>query len=131
MNHETAVLLIRIGGCANIGWLIFHLLFWRLFEWRSELRRVSFVNRNVVQILNLCLSFCFLFFAAVSLRHTEELLRPQPHIGHTVLAGIAIFWVMRLAEQPLFFRFSLTSNIFCVLFALTATCYVLPWVMLN
>lgn len=130
MSRETAMILIRIGGFANLGWLIFHLFFWRLFEWRSELRRISFVNRNVVQILNLCLSFCFLFFAAVSLRHTEALLRPYPDLGHTVLVGMAIFWVMRLAEQPLCFRFSLVSNIFCLLFALTGACYVLPWALL-
>jgi hypothetical protein len=130
MSHEIAVMLIKVGGFANLGWLIFHLFFWRLFEWRSELRRVSFVNRNVVQILNLCLSFCFLFFAAVSLKHPEALLRPYPDLGHTVLAGIAIFWVMRLAEQPLFFRFSLVSNVFSLLFALTGACYVLPWALL-
>ncbi|MFN0121967.1 MAG: hypothetical protein ACKV2V_15845 [Blastocatellia bacterium] len=130
MRPETALLLIRIGGFANLAWMIFHLFFWRIFEWRSELRRISFINRNVVQILNLCLSFCFLFFAAVSLRHAEELIRPQPNIGHTVLSGIAIFWIMRLAEQPLFFRFSPASNIFCLLFALTSACYALPWALL-
>ncbi len=130
MNHETAMTLIKVGGFLNLGWLVFHLFFWRLFEWRSELRRLSFTNRNVMQILNLCLSFCFLFFAAISLRHPDALLRPHPDIGHTVLVGIGIFWIMRLAEQPLFFKFSLPSNIFSLLFALTSACYVLPWALL-
>ncbi len=130
MSHETAVTLIKVGGFLNLGWLVFHLFFWRLFEWRSELRRLSFTNRNVMQILNLCLSFCFLFFAAISLKHPEALLKPQPDLGHTVLAGIGIFWIMRLAEQPLFFKFSWPSNIFCLLFALTSACYVLPWALL-
>jgi hypothetical protein len=128
MNQELAAVLIQTGGYASIGWLIFHLCFWQLFEWRAELRRLSFTNRNLMQILNLCLSFVFLLFAVISLRHTDELLGPAP-LARTALAGMGLFWLLRLAEQPLFFKFSWRSNLFSLLFALMSACYLVPWAL--
>jgi hypothetical protein len=126
MSQATAALLIQVGGYASLGWLVFHLFFWRLFEWRAELRRLSFTNRNLMQILNLCLSFVFLLFAVVSLRHTEELLGPSG-LGRAALAGMGGFWLLRMVEQPLFFGLTLTSNVFSLLFALMSACYLVPW----
>jgi hypothetical protein len=127
MSHTTAATLIQIGGYASFGWLLFHLLFWRLLEWRAELRRLSFINRNVMQILNLCLSFVFLLFAIFSLQHTEELLNSG--LGRTALAGIGGFWLLRLVEQWLFFGLSWLSNLFALLFALMSACYLVPWAL--
>ena len=128
MSQATAEFLITAGGYASLGWLVFHLCFWWLFEWRAELRRLSFTNRNVMQILNLCLSFVFALFAFLSLRHTEEILGPTP-LGRTALAGIGGFWLLRFVEQPLFFGFTWPSIVFSLLFALTSACYLLPWAL--
>jgi hypothetical protein len=117
MSYTTAAMLVKVGGYASLGWLIFHLAFWRLFDWNAELRRLSFVNRSVMQVLNLCLSFVFLLFAVLSLRHTNE---------RTLLAGIGVFWLLRLVEQPLFFKFSWRSNAFSLLFVAMSACYLLP-----
>jgi hypothetical protein len=125
MSYTTAAMLVKVGGYASLGWLIFHLAFWRLFDWNAELRRLSFVNRSVMQVLNLCLSFVFLLFAVLSLRHTNELLGAVG-VGRTLLAGIGVFWLLRLVEQPLFFKFSWRSNAFSLLFVAMSACYLLP-----
>lgn len=116
-----SVTLIKLGGIANVGWFVFHCFFWRLFGWKSQLKRLNEINRGVMQVLNLCLSFAFLIFAAVSLLYADELLRPG--LGRALLAGIGAFWVLRLIEQPIFFGLSRISYLFCLLFVATAACY--------
>ena len=123
----TAQTLIKLGGLANFGWLIFHCFFWRLFNWESQLKRLNEINRGVMQVLNLCLSFAFLIFAAVSLLYADELLKPG--LGRALLAGIGTFWVLRLIEQPIFFGLSRISFLFCLLFGATAACYLTAWAL--
>lgn len=125
--NTTAAALIKIGGFASIGWFVFHCFFWRLFNWKSQLKRLNEVNNGVMQVLNLCLSFVFLIFAAVSLLYATELL--DAGLGRALLAGIGCFWVLRLIEQPLFFGFSRISNLFSLLFAATAACYLAAWAL--
>ena len=128
MTPSTASLLVKIGGGASLGWLIFHLLFWHLFDWRAELKRLSHLNSGVMQVLNLCLSFVFLLFAFVSLWHTRELLTAG--IGRSLTLGIGVFWLFRFLLQPLFWGTSLTSVLFAFLFVLMSTCYLAPWALL-
>jgi hypothetical protein len=124
MNSTHAMVLIRIGGVACLGWLVFHLFFWRLFDWKSQLGRLSAANRGVMQVLNLCLSFVFLLCGVMSLTYPNELLAPG--LGRGLLWGMAVFWLLRLIEQPVFFGVSRISNLFSLLFLLTSLFYLLP-----
>jgi hypothetical protein len=47
--------LLIIAGIYGFLFAAFHLCFWRLFLWQTELARVSAINRGVMQVLNLCL----------------------------------------------------------------------------
>lgn len=127
MEYVSANVLIKSAGIACVGWLIFHLLFWPIFDWRAQLQRVSSVNRGVMQVLNLCLSFVFLLFAVVSIFYTDQLLTGG--LGRVMLLGMAIFWLLRLLEQPIFFGWSRTSNLFSLLFLLMSASYFLPWAL--
>ena len=127
MNQAAALWLIKFGGVASLGWLIFHLCFWRLFEWKTQLSRLSELNRSVMQVLNLCLSFVFAVFAAASLLYADDLLKPG--LGRLWLAGMGLFWLLRLIEQPLFFGVSRVSNVFSLCFALMSVCYLAPWAL--
>jgi hypothetical protein len=93
--------LLKAAGFYSLGFAVFHLLFWRLFNWREELRRLSFGNRAVMQVLNLSLTFAFLIFGYISLAHTEELLSTP--LGRGLLALLALFWLARAVEQITFF----------------------------
>ncbi len=128
MTPSIAALLVKVGGYASIGWLIFHLLFWQMFDWRAELKRLSRLNSGVMQALNLCLSFVFSLFAFVSLWHTNELLTAG--LGRTIAFGIGAFWFFRFLLQPLFWGTSLSSVLFAFLFVLMSACYLAPWALL-
>ncbi|MFN0277357.1 MAG: hypothetical protein ACKVRN_02020 [Pyrinomonadaceae bacterium] len=93
--------LIQIGGVLWVICFIFHIFFWRLFDWRRDLESVAKVNKGIIQVLNLCLMLCFLIFAYISLVETDELLRSS--LGKGLIAGMALFGVFRVVEQFLFF----------------------------
>lgn len=125
MSAETAVVL---GGIFNIAFAVFHVIFWRLFHWKRDLASLSFINRQVMQILNLCLIFAFLIFAYISLFHTAELL--DTSLGRALLLLISVFWVLRAIEQVVFFRLRRAlSAAFFVIFLIGALLYGYPWLV--
>jgi hypothetical protein len=92
---------IKIGGFYQIAFFIFHAMFWKLFKWNGELPKLSPINGAVMQVLNLCLMFCFLAFGYVSLFHTSELVTSS--LGRILLLFMALFWLFRAVEQLVFF----------------------------
>ena len=126
--HDTAALLIRVGGLFHIAFFVFHIFFWRLFRWRADLRSLSFLNRNVMQILNLCLMAVFLGFAALSFAFTTDLL--HTNLGHFLLLIIAVMWFLRAIEQVWFFGIRHPGSLaFFLVFLLGSALYAVPYVM--
>ncbi len=122
MNAET---LIIIGGLYNLALAVFHLLFWKLFNWKQDLATLTPLNRAVVQILNLCLTFVFLLFAYISFFHANELLHSK--LGRSLLALTAIFWFLRTIEQIIFFGLRRKASIaFLILFLIGTGLYSIP-----
>lgn len=113
------------GGAYHLTIAIFHLFFWRIFHWKEDLASLTRVNRSIVQILNLCLTFVFFAAAYLSFFHAAELLSAP--LGRAILASIALFWVFRLILQVVFFgaRHRL-SILFIVIFLVGAALYLLP-----
>jgi hypothetical protein len=93
--------LIQIGGALWVICFIFHVFFWRLFDWKSDLESVKKVNKGIIQVLNLCLMLVFLIFAYISLVQTDELLSSS--LGKSLIAGMALFGFFRVVEQFIFF----------------------------
>eukprot|EP01132_Coremiostelium_polycephalum_P016829 gene16829-20198_t len=46
-----------LGGAYAFSFAVFHTLFWHLFKWKSELKKLSYANRAIMQILNLRLIY--------------------------------------------------------------------------
>jgi hypothetical protein len=92
---------IIAAGMYNLAFAVFHICFWHLFRWRTELAQLGVVNRGIMQILNLCLIYTF---AAVggALLAWPSLIASSP-LGHALLLGMTGFWILRAACQPLFY----------------------------
>ena len=75
--------LIKAGGIYSFGFVFFHLMFWRLFNWAEDLRSLSFLNRAIMQVVNLSLTFVFVIFGYISLFHSKELY--QSSLGQSLL----------------------------------------------
>jgi hypothetical protein len=117
--------IIYIGGFYHIAFAVFHLLFWRLFDWKNDLRQLSFINRGVMQILNLRIIYVFLAIAFLSFFFYENLLSTV--LGKAIMTAISLFWLMRAAEQIVFFglRKAASALIFLV-FLFGAGVYLFP-----
>jgi len=118
---------IKIGGIYQLAFLIFHAMFWKLFKWKHELPKLTPINRSIMQILNLCLMFCFLVFGYVSLFHTSELITSG--IGRDLLLFMALFWMVRAIEQLLFFSSKRPLSLAMVVLFLIGFClYAYPFI---
>ena len=122
MSLTTA---IHAGAAFNLLFAVLHAFFWRIFDWERDLASLTTINRAVMQILNLCLTFVFLAFAYLSFAHTEEL--QATRLGNALLSLIAFFWLLRAVEQVVFFglRHRLSSALFG-LFLVGASLYAWP-----
>ncbi|MBO9664764.1 hypothetical protein [Dokdonella sp.] len=98
-NREIIVLLC---GAHSLGFALFHLAFWKLFDWPQALRRTNTATRAVVQILNLRLTYVFFGVAALCFFLPYDLL--DTRLGHALLVGMSLFWVGRAIEQFVFLR---------------------------
>eukprot|EP01133_Synstelium_polycarpum_P016584 gene16584-19702_t len=54
---ENIHILTMLGGAYAFSFAVFHTLFWHLFKWKSELKKLSYANRAIMQILNLRLIY--------------------------------------------------------------------------
>jgi hypothetical protein len=93
---------IQLGGLFHLALALFHLSFWTLFGWNDELARLRPLNRGVLQVLNLRLTYLFFAFAVLSCCWPEQFLRPG--LGLALCVVLAGFWWLRALEQFLFFR---------------------------
>jgi hypothetical protein len=120
--ENWAIALIIAGGIFNLGFAVFHITFWKVFRWKKELANVSRLNSGIFQIINLCLTFILFFMAYVSFFHINDLMTTA--LGMAVLIGFALFWLLRMVEQIIFFSLkNRTSVIFTILFLLGCLLY--------
>ncbi len=124
MSNLAEVSLIA-GGVFNLGFAVFHLFFWRLFDWKRDLASLTAVNRSVMQILNLCLTFLLLVMAYVSLFLRQAMLSTE--LGKALLIAFALFWFLRMLEQVFLFEVkNRLSAVFTLIFLLGSILYILP-----
>ncbi|GAA4041245.1 hypothetical protein GCM10022409_29030 [Hymenobacter glaciei] len=96
------MVLLYACGIYNLLFAAFHVAFWRLFRWKSELAKLNPVNRAIMQVLNLRLIYVLLLFGALYLLFPEALRTTA--LGHFLLAGTALCWLGRLVEQLFFLQ---------------------------
>lgn len=125
MDNSTALNWIQAGAIYHLLFALFHLMFWRLFRWREQLERLHPVNRGIMQVLNLRLTYVFLVFAALSWLFPQELLSTP--LGQALCLAIALFWLMRALEQLIFFTRHLFSGLLFLTFVVGAVLYGWPW----
>ena len=107
------------------GLVVFHLVFWKLFRWREDLASLTHVNRSVMQILNLRLTYVFLVMAFVLFAFQAEIMTTS--LGQVLLIAFSIFWFMRSVDQFAFFGLrNWISNSLLVVFLIGGFLHLLP-----
>jgi hypothetical protein len=107
------------GGAFHLGFALFHACFWKLFRWKASLRRAAPIDRAVIQVMNLCLIYLFMFIAFASFFRQDWLAANK-----IFLVFISGFWIFRTVLQFLFFDWKKPfSVILTVLFLFGAMLY--------
>ena len=119
---------IIIGGYYNLGFALFHIFFWKIFNWEKQLRLLDNVNKGIMQILNICLTLVFFLFAYLSFFTTEELISTE--IGKSILLFVSLFWFIRALAQIYFFGLkNRISLIMFLLFIFGTMLYIYPFII--
>lgn len=121
-------LIVNLCGWHSIVFAIFHLAFWKLFDWPSALRSTRVENSAITQILNLRLIYIFLLTAFLCFIFTEEL--SSTGLGRAFLAGMAIFWLGRTLEQFIFLRMNhWLVHVLTVMFVIGFVLFLIPVIL--
>lgn len=125
MNKDV---IIFIGGVHSLFFAFFHMVFWKIFKWKTELEKINLANRAIMQILNLCLVYFFLFVACICFFFTKELY--ASNLGKAFLCGISLFWLARAIEQFIFLPVNkLFVHVLTLLFVAGFVIFLLPVIL--
>lgn len=117
--------LLQIGGVINLLFVVFHLSFWKLFNWGQSLSSLSPDDRAVMQVLNIHTAYVLAAFAGVSLVFSNEMSATK--MGRTFSLSIAGFWILRAVNQALFWGMSFAGSWMIVIICLAiAALYLIP-----
>ena len=111
MNSEIYII---IGGIYTLGFLIFHLLFWKVFNWKKGLRLLNEIDKSTMQVLNISLTFVFFIFSYISIFYPDDLISTD--LGLSIIILISIFWFFRSIVQIYFY--GLTNKFSLILFSI-------------
>ncbi len=109
----------------SFGFALFHLGFWRLFDWPRTLQATTLPNRAILQIANVQLVWVFTGVGLLCLLFPDDLAGTP--LGRALLAGMSAFWLVRLAGQFVWLRLHHPLvHVLSLLFALGAVLFALP-----
>jgi hypothetical protein len=111
MAHYSSTLVVA-SGIFNLVLAVFHMSFWRLFQWPVSLGSLGHVNRQILYILNLAITALFILSGVLLLAYSSDVLTTG--LGLALLWGLALFWLARAALQP--FMFGLRRPLSVLLF---------------
>ena len=117
--------LFQIGGVINLLFVIFHLSFWKLFDWRQSLMSLSSDNRAIVQVLNIHTAYVLMVFAILSFIFSDEMSTTK--FGRSIGITIAAFWILRSVNQAVFWGISsIESWMIIAVCLVVAMLYLIP-----
>lgn len=92
--------IIIIGSVMLLLLGIFHIAFWRLFNWAEELPRLSQDNSGIMQMANIGI-ICYLFSMSFILFACRFRIT-YSRVGKLLLLSISLFFAVRLVLEFIF-----------------------------
>jgi len=89
---------LRIVGALMAALVLVHAFIPARLGWREELARLSTINRQIFQVHTMFIVLLLAMFAVLFGAYAEALLEPTP-LSRAVLAGLTIFWTLRMLTQ--------------------------------
>ncbi len=118
---KRSVIFTRLGGVINLLVGILHISFWKLFDWATELPKLSVMNSNIMQMLNLFTIVFFGYTSYIVLFKTHEVLSSK--MGRYFLGMLASMYAARLVME---FYFPARSLGFAAFLLFTTLLFAVP-----
>jgi hypothetical protein len=116
---------VQIGGVINLLFAVFHLSFWKLFDWQHNLASLSPDNSAIMQVLNIHTAYILVVFFILSLVFSNEIITSK--FGRMVGMAIAGFWILRAVNEAVFWDVSsVRSWILIAVCLVIAGLYIIP-----
>ena len=88
---------LKIIGILLISLSFVHVLFPKYFNWKNELKSLSLINRQMMQIHTIFIAFIVLIMGVLCLTSSRELVNTD--LGKRISFGLGLFWGLRLIIQ--------------------------------
>jgi hypothetical protein len=98
----TLVAHLRFIGVLMAALVVVNLFVPARFHWREEMARLSLVNRQIFQAHTVFIVLTVAMCSALLLTSADALLEPT-RLSRLVLAGLTIFWGVRMLMQWCFY----------------------------
>lgn len=113
--------LLQITGGLLIPLALLHIGFPRYFQWKQDLRPLSLINRQMMEVHTFFVALTVLLMGVLCLLSPSDL--SNTPLGRQISLGLAIFWGVRLVIQfvwysPRLWRGKTFETIVHVLFSL-------------
>src|SRR4051812_25124936 len=93
---------LKIIGVLLIALAFIHLIFPKQFDWKNDLKGLSLINRQIIQVHTFFIALTVLMMGVLCLTSATELITTK--LGNHISIGLAVFWSIRLVIQ--FFGYS-------------------------
>ena len=95
------LLQLELSGWLLLGLALVHVIFPRYFDWCNELRPLSLINRQMMQVHTFFIALTVGLMGVLCLVAAEELVATP--LGGLVCLGLGVFWFARLVVQLLWY----------------------------
>jgi hypothetical protein len=102
VSLSLLTVVMRCVGASLLVLGLFHAVLWRTFDWGRQIAQLSPITARVFVVHMLFIVFVLSALGLLSLGWPELLLVPS-ELARLLLYAIALFWLLRLAFQPLVF----------------------------
>jgi len=127
--EKLSKILVVVGGINFLFFGLFHISFWFApppIDWKNELIKLSEMNSNIMQMLNIGISVFLLAFGFLMLFYRIEILKSA--LGRALLVIFSLFWLARLVGE---FAFPGGSIIFGFILLLCVLIYLIPAISMR
>ncbi|MEI6852096.1 MAG: hypothetical protein WCL06_04605 [Bacteroidota bacterium] len=112
---------VIIGGVIYLVMGVFHLYFWILFDWQTELFKLNQINSNNMQMLNIVVCFFMFSFSYMMLWYNSRVLNSK--LGRSILIISSGFFLIRALIE---FAFPGNSIVYGVVLLAFIPVYLIP-----
>ena len=95
------LLQLKLAGTVLVGLALVHIIFPCYFNWKRELRPLSLINRQMMEVHTFFIALTALLIGLLCLVAAEDLMGMP--LGRLICLGLGVFWLMRLAVQLMWY----------------------------